>query len=313
MRSILRFPAGGVHVQHHAICNLSTRCVLLKNLTNGCMCMVHAGRLRDGDAMHRPPWASADIDMTRPSPARIYDYLLGGVHNFAVDREVADRAVAVSPEIPLGARTNRAFLRRAVHHMVRNGVRQFLDLGAGIPTAGHTHEVAAQLRPDCRVVYVDNDPIAVAHGRAILAHDPSGRVLQADVRETERILHAPEVLELIDFSEPVGVLLLAVLHFIADDDDPAGVVATLRAAMRPGSFLAISHVTTALDADPRTTVRGHTMVAYPRTHAEIEAFFGDLHLEDPGLVPPAGWRPDGPVDPEALRIPGLAGVARRGV
>lgn len=261
--------------------------------------------------MQPPPWTPADIDTSRPSVARIYDYLLGGVHNFQVDRDVAARAIAVSPEIPLGARTNRAFLRRAVQHMLRHGVRQFLDIGAGIPAAGSTHEIARQLCPDARVVYVDNDPIAVAHSRAIMAGEPAGRVLEADLRDTDRLLQAPEVRDLIDLTEPVGVLLLAVLHFVADHDDPAGIVGTLRAAMAPGSFLAITHVTTALDAEPRSTVGGHTTQAYPRRRAEIAALFGDFPLEEPGLVPPAGWRPDEPVDPAALQIPGLAGVARR--
>jgi hypothetical protein len=261
--------------------------------------------------MHLPPWAPADIDTALPSPARIYDYLLGGVHNFPVDRAAADRAVAVSPEIPLGARTNRAFLRRAVQHMVGAGVRQFLDIGSGIPTAGNTHEVAAEVHPGCRVVYVDNDPIAVAHSRAILSQHAAGEVLHADLRDPGRILQAGEVNALIDFAEPVGLLLLAVLHFLGDEEDPAGVVARLRAAVPPGSYLAISHVTTALDAEPRATVQGRTMAAHPRTREQIAAFFGDFRLEEPGLVPPAGWRPDGPVDPQALRIPGLAGVARR--
>ena len=150
--------------------------------------------------MHLPPWAPADIDTTRPSAARIYDYLLGGVHNFPVDRVVADRAVAASPEIPLGARTNRAFLRRAVHHMIGAGVRQFLDIGAGIPTAGNTHEVAAEAHPGCRVVYVDNDPIAVAHSRAILSHDAGGEALHSYLHHTERCLEAPYVRPLINYN-----------------------------------------------------------------------------------------------------------------
>jgi hypothetical protein len=260
--------------------------------------------------MQRPSWASADIDVTRPSPARIYDYFLGGVHNLPVDRLVADQALAASPEIPLAARTNRAFLRRAVQHMLRHGVRQFLDIGAGIPAAGSTHEIATHLHADARVAYVDNDPIAVAHSRAILAGNPAGRVLHADLRDTAEMLQAPEIRDLIDFTEPVGLLLLAVMHFIADEENPAGIVSTLRAALPPGSYLAISHVTTALDAAPRATVHGHSISAHPRTSAQIHALFGDLHLEPPGLVAPAAWRPDGPVHPDALRIPGLAGVAR---
>jgi hypothetical protein len=290
---------------------LSTRRAVTQIAFTDDLCMVDTRRPRDGDAMQPPPWTSADIDTSRPSAARIYDYLLGGVHNFQVDRDVAERAIAVSPEIPLGARTNRAFLGRAVRHMLQQGIRQFLDLGAGIPSAGSTHEIAREMGPDARVVYVDNDPIAVAHSRAIMAEQPAGRVLEADLRDTDRLLHAPAVLDLIDFAEPVGVLLLAVLHFVADHEDPAGIVGALRAAMAPGSFLAISHVTTALDADPRSTAGGYTMRAYPRRPAEIAEFFGDFHLEEPGLVPPAGWRPDEPVDPGALRIPGLAGVARR--
>jgi S-adenosyl methyltransferase len=261
----------------------------------------------------RPAWVPADIDITRPSPARLYDYFLGGSHNFAVDRNLADRAIAASPDIPYAARSNRAFLRRAVRFMTSNGVDQFLDIGSGIPTEGPTHEIATSGRPGARVVYVDRDPVAVAHSRALLTDDARDTVLQADLRDPQAVLAADEVRTAIDFDRPVGLLLLAVLHFVSDEEDPAAIVATLRKALAPGSYLAISHVSTALRLDQDKLRRDAGLSAplsYVRDPAEIGRFFGDWELVEPGLVPIALWRPDGVPGPEAARMPGVGGVAR---
>jgi hypothetical protein len=266
--------------------------------------------------VERPSWAPADIDLSRPSPARIYDYLLGGTHHFPVDREAAEIAIAASPDIPYGARTNREFLGNAVRFMASQGITQFLDIGSGIPTAGNTHEVAAEMVPDARVVYVDNDVVAVAHSRALLAEHPYGAVVHADLCEPRRILGSPEVAKLLDLAEPVGLLLLAVLHLVADEDDPYSVVATLKEALAPGSYLAISHVTTTLGVDPRSLVRkGTPSTARLRSQPEIAAFFDGLEMVEPGLVPVPRWAPvprwHTVVAEEAAYVPGLAGVARK--
>ncbi|GII26034.1 SAM-dependent methyltransferase [Planosporangium mesophilum] len=264
--------------------------------------------------MERPRWAPADIDLTRPSPARVYDYFLGGTHNFAVDREIAERAIAASPEIPYGARSNRAFLGRAVRHMAEQGVTQFLDLGSGIPTQDPTHEVAARSHPDARVVYVDSDPVAVAHSRALLADDGRGAVLQADIRDPKAILDSDAVTSTIDFSRPVGLLLLALLHFLSEDDDPGGVVATLADAVVPGSYLAISHVCAPPGADVgrlEREMRKPPQLAYLRNRDQIARFFDGWDVVEPGLVPPALWRPEGVPGQQAYQVPALAGVGRR--
>ncbi|MCW2642391.1 MAG: hypothetical protein JWP76_4697 [Dactylosporangium sp.] len=263
--------------------------------------------------MERPGWVPADIDLPRPSPARIYDYLLGGTHNFAVDREFADRAIAASPELPYGARSNRAFLGRAVQLMTSHGVGQFLDIGAGIPTQEPTHEVAARGCPQARVVYVDNDPIAVAHSRALLTGDARGSVLHADLRDPKVILDSDAVASMIDFSRPVGLLLLAVLHFLSDADDPADVIATLAEALAPGSYLVISHVSPPPGADVERLEQElrESRIGYIRGRDEIARFFEGWEMVEPGLVPPALWRPSGVPGQQAYQVPGLAGVARR--
>ena len=188
---------------------------------------------------------TASIDVERPSQARIYDYLLGGSLNFAADREAARQLIAMVPDVPLVAQANRAFLRRGVDFLARAGVRQFLDIGSGIPTRGNVHEIARQVAPDARVVYVDIDPVAVTHSRQILAGDDRTTAIQEDARHPEHILDHPDVHRLLDLTRPVAVLLVSVLHFIADSDDPAGILARLRKAVAPGSYLVLSHVTSA--------------------------------------------------------------------
>src|SRR3954469_18489852 len=191
--------------------------------------------------MTRPEWAPEDIDISVPNAARMYDYSLGGFHNFAADREMVERVVSMAPNARLIGLANRAFLGRAVRRLVAGGVRQFLDVGSGIPTLASVHEVAQQADPGARVMYVDIDPVAVAHGRAILADNPNTDVMLGDVRRPDDIVRHPAVSGLPDFTEPVAVLLIAVLHFVQDADDPAGIVRRFREAVKPGSFIAISH------------------------------------------------------------------------
>ncbi|WP_309111170.1 SAM-dependent methyltransferase [Saccharothrix sp.] len=258
-----------------------------------------------------------EIDLTRPSAARVYDYYLGGAHNFAVDREMAARAVAMWPDLPLIMQANRAFLRRAVRHCVAAGVRQFLDLGSGIPTAGNVHEVARSAAPDARVVYVDVDPVAVAHSRFILGDDPATRVVQADLRRPDLLLDHPEVRSLLDFEQPVAVMMVAVLHFVPDADDPAGVVAGYLGALAPGSFLVLSHATHEGQPDKaeehqelyRRTATPMTM----RSRAEVSALLDGLDVVDPGVVYLPLWRPESldEVDERPERFTGLAAVARK--
>ena len=267
--------------------------------------------------MDRPDWAPTGIDLGRPSAARVYDYFLGGAHNFAVDRAAAEATAQVMPALRGTLRANRAFLGRAVRFLVDAGVRQFLDVGSGIPTVGNVHEIAQRVAPDARVVYVDIDPVAVAHSRAILAGNPHATVVHADLRQPDTILGADEVRRLIDLDRPVGVLMLSMLHFIADADDPVEKVARLRAAMVPGSYLAISHATQ--DGQPPEVVEAQTVwnarspdpVTF-RTHAQVVALFGDLTVVPPGVVHVPLWRPDAPDDVEhPERFNTFAGVARR--
>jgi SAM-dependent methyltransferase len=253
--------------------------------------------------VERPGWVGDDVDVETPSPARIYDYLLGGSHNLAVDRAVAEQIVVAMPDVRAGALANRSFLYRAVRFLAASGIRQFLDLGSGIPTAGNVHEIAQRTVPEARIVYVDSDAVAVAHSRALLAGNPRAGVVQSDVRDIDRIMASPEVARLIDPAEPVGLLMVAILHVIPDADDPAGLVAGLRDRVAPGSHLAIGHGT--LDNRPELGARlveASKLTPTPltmRSRAEIERFFDGFDLVEPGLVRVPLWHPDEGVDPRA--------------
>lgn len=264
---------------------------------------------------------AADFDTSTPNVARMYDFWLGGKDNFAVDRQAAELSAQAVPQLPWLARQNRDFLRRAVRFCAREGITQFLDIGSGLPTMDNVHEVAQRVIPSARVVYVDNDPVVVSHARALLA-DHNVAAIRADVRRPADILADPEVGELIDFGQPVAVLLVALLHFIVDDDDPAGCVAALRDAMAPGSYLVISHA----EVFPEHAVGGQAVSdtarkladarkgtpALPsRTRADIARFFDGTTLVEPGLVDVWEWRPD----TESVEIASdvmtvLGGVAR---
>ncbi len=266
--------------------------------------------------MERPSWAPDDIDLERPSGARVYDYFLGGAHNFAADRALAEAIASMSPDIGDTMRANRAFLRRAVRFLADAGVTQFLDIGSGIPTVGNVHEVAHAIDPAARVVYVDVDPVAVSHSRAMLADEPTTTVIEADARDTEAILTHPETRRLLDFDEPIAVLLLGVLHFVPDEDDPAGVVARLREALPTGSYTALVNVTH--ENQPPEVIEGQKLSSrtstpiFLRSREELLAQFDGFTLLEPGLVPLPLWRPD--PDAEAVAHPerfgALAGVGR---
>ncbi|MGW6914139.1 SAM-dependent methyltransferase [Kitasatospora sp. NPDC054939] len=263
----------------------------------------------------RPP---VDLRPEIPHPARMYDYYLGGKDNFPADREAAEKVIALSPLVRISALANRAFLGRAVHHLAASGVRQFIDIGTGIPTAGNTHQIAQQVHPDARVVYVDNDPIVLVHSRALLSGTTPGStaVVQADLRDPAGILENPEVRKAIDSGQPVALLLFAVLHFIDDADEPHGIVRTLVDALPSGSLLAISHATGDF-APPVDAAKGPALYRNAsaqltmRTREQVLRFFDGLELADPGLVTAPLWRPDQPALPTDAQVALWVGVARK--
>jgi hypothetical protein len=242
--------------------------------------------------------APEGVDIERPSAARLYDWFLGGRHNYASDRELGRQVLEVAPNFKFVSVQNRAFLGRAVRFLLASGIRQFLDLGSGIPTQDNVHEVVHRSDPSAHVVYVDNDPVAVAHSRHILQGQDNAVVIRADIRQPESVADHPEVRRLIDFTEPIAVLLVAILHFIPDSEEPYALVGKFRDHMAPGSYLVVSHGTQDVAA---TAVAGvedlyrqrSTVSARARSRAEIAAFFEGFELVEPGLVYPPLWRPDG--------------------
>ncbi|MGH3239770.1 MAG: SAM-dependent methyltransferase [Spirillospora sp.] len=254
------------------------------------------------------------VDVTVPNVARMYDYYLGGKDNYAADREAAEKVIAVMPGSPVGARANRAFLMRAVRYLTAEaGITQFLDLGAGLPTRSNVHEVALAANPDARVVYVDWDPMVCAHSRALIRNPDNVGVIEADLRRPDTILEHETTRELLDFSRPVAVMLVSILHFVDGSDDPWGIVARYRDATVPGSHLVISHLTGDLveKARPEETERAREIyrrTASPvhlRTRQDIGDLFKGYDLVDPGLVWLTGWRPDEPdldACPDVVRL-----------
>jgi hypothetical protein len=266
--------------------------------------------------MARPDWAPDEIDVEQPSVARIYDYNLGGTHNFAADRRVAELINKAMPAMPAVNRANRSFLHRAVRFLADEGIRQYLDLGSGIPTAGNVHEIVQLVVPDARVVYVDFDAVAVAHSRAILAGNRYVTAIRSDLCEAAAVLADPQVRRLLDFDKPIAVLLIACLHFVSDADNPGAVVARYRDATVPGSYLVISHATQ--EGEQRQQAEAVTDVAARsridvtlRDRFEVGRLFDGYRLVPPGLVFTPQWRPDSTDDEfsnHPARSATLAGV-----
>ncbi|GAA2288651.1 SAM-dependent methyltransferase [Nonomuraea roseoviolacea subsp. roseoviolacea] len=236
------------------------------------------------------------FDPNTPNVARLYDYYLGGKDHFPADREAAEKILAVAPEVRLAARANRAFLGRAVRFLARAGVTQFLDIGTGLPTQGNVHEVAREAAPGARVVYVDRDPVVLVHARALLADDANTVVVEGDVRDPVGILKNPDVTGLLDFSKPVAVLLVAVMHFVSEDEGPEEIIGTLREVMAPGSHLVMSHGTS--DARPDAVSKGvevYRSATSPltlRSRERVRELFAGFDLVEPGMVWLPQWRPD---------------------
>jgi hypothetical protein len=264
-------------------------------------------------------WVPKDVPLDKPSAARIYDYLLGGYHNFESDRVVSDKLLALYPNMRLAAQVNRAFLRRTVQFLVGQGIEQFLDIGSGIPTVGNVHEIAQSLNPAARVAYVDLDPIAVSHSQSILVDNPNAIAVNGDVRKPETILELKEIRDLIDLEKPLGLLLVAVLHYVLEDEVAYRTVTTLKDSLAAGSYMAIAHATYAeRPADLQSRLDDTFRAASDsrnRTQEQIERFFAGLEVIEPGLVYTPLWRPEGP-DDVLLDDPGqsmaIVGVGRKG-
>ncbi|MDT0347096.1 SAM-dependent methyltransferase [Streptomyces litchfieldiae] len=251
-------------------------------------------------------FTAEQIDTSRPHPARMYDYYLGGQDNYEVDRAAAERVIEALPDIRLAARENRSFLHRATKMVVGRGIRQIIDIGTGIPTSPNTHEIARSVEPKVRVTYVDNDPIVATYAGAKLINDGNAAFALGDLRDPKSVLDHPAITQLIDFDEPVALLLVAILHFIEDSADPAGIVATLTEPLPPGSCLVLSHAT--LDfhradqiAAVREVYRGATATLNLRPRDQVMAFFEGFDLIDPpGLVQPPFWAPEAPVPDDPM-------------
>jgi SAM-dependent methyltransferase len=259
------------------------------------------------------------IDTSRAHTARVYDYLIGGKNNFAADREAAKNVVAANPATPIGMRQNRAFLGRTVGYLAAEArVRQFLDIGTGLPTTNNVHEAAQLVAPSSRVVYVDNDPLVLAHARALLTSAPEGRTayIDADLREPEQILSDPVVHEVLDFSQPIALMLVAILHFILDEEHPAEIVATLVDALPPGSYVVASHFTTEHTPAAVTGTRAYRSAGLPIQARDSDDFarlvFSGLDLVPPGVVLVSEWRPTGTGPrPSPSEVACYGGVARK--
>jgi len=247
---------------------------------------------------------SADLQTDRPHPARVYDYLLGGKDNFEADRRAAQEGLKANPSSRIPPRENRAFLRRAVRYLtVEAGIRQFLDIGTGLPTSPNVHEVAQEIAPESRVVYADNDPIVLAHARALLTSSHQGKTayVDADLKDPGGILSSPALRDTLDLNRPVGLMLIAIMHFVPDQDEPYAIVRSLLDALPSGSYLALSHLTGDLDPDvwpgvAAALAKGGATLRV-RSFPEIRRFFDGLDLIDPGVELVTRWRPDPGTDP----------------
>lgn len=268
----------------------------------------------EGEQVERPQWVPDGVDRERPGVA--HDWHLGGARDSAAARGVAAREIVAWPPLPEALQVNRAFLRRTVRYCVGSGVTQLLDLGSGIPAVGTVHEMARRVDPTARTVYVDRDPVAVAHSQATLAGDDRAAAVWADLRQPAAILARPEVRRTLDFSRPVAVLLVGVLHFLPDAADNRRILATLRDAMAPGSLLVVSHARVgARPGEARRVAELYARPGHPvtlRTRTEIATLFDGFEMVEPGLVDAAWWRPDGAHDTAEApdRVSGYGGVGR---
>ncbi|GAA3816342.1 SAM-dependent methyltransferase [Sphaerisporangium flaviroseum] len=257
---------------------------------------------RDDEGRDREGRPAPEIDTSKPSIARVYDFMVGGTLNFPIDRQFGEMALRVAPDAKTAGLASRRFLRRVVRYLTAEaGIRQFLDLGSGLPTQGNVHEIAQEIDPATRVVYVDNDPMVLAHARELLADDGTTTVIQADVRDPQAIIDDPRVRALIDFTKPVGLLLFSILHHLHDDEDPGRVAAVFRDTLPSGSYMAISHFFNPEEEHPeaaRQALMGEKVfnenlgTGRWRTREEILGYFGDLEVVEPGLVSVVSWRPD---------------------
>jgi trans-aconitate methyltransferase len=263
-----------------------------------------------------------EIDTSKAHSARVYDYLLGGKDNYPPDREAAEQLIKISPIVPLVLRQNRLFMHRVTRYLAaEEGIGQFLDIGTGIPTSPNVHEIAQQANPAARVVYVDNDPIVLAHARARLTSSPEGKVvyMHADMRADEMIMTAPEMASTLDFSRPVALLIISTLHFILDATEASELLSRYVARLAPGSFLALSVLTGDTDSSGQRDQRDQAISELGsrginvmfRTHAETTALFDGLELAEPGVVRVNRWRPDAEADPDNLSAALYGAVARK--
>jgi SAM-dependent methyltransferase len=256
-------------------------------------------------------WRSLGIRTDIPHPARVYDFMLGGKDNFAADREMAEVGLRVMPEMLVSSRANRDFLVRAVRYLRDQGIRQFLDIGTGLPVSPNTHEIVQESDPDARIVYVDNDPVVFMRAEALMAENDRIAVVRADLRDVDEVLS--EAGKLLDFSKPVALLFVAVLHCVTDDDDPAAIAARYIRALAPGSYVVISHSTDEFEPERTHQASAAAMergaVWLPRGKDAIGAMFNGLELLDPGLVRVAYWRPDTAPGPNADQAWAYGGVA----
>lgn len=257
-----------------------------------------------------------DLDVDRPNSARVYDWFIGGTHNYAIDREHGQKCLDLMPSVAWLCRENRRWLQRAVRYGARQGIRQFLDLGSGMPTEGHVHEIAQSVAPDSRVVYVDNEPVAVAHSEIVLDGVPGAGMVAASLEDTDEVINHPVTRELLDFDQPVMLILAALLHFVPPEGNPERIIERYRRQMSPGSLLAMSHDTGDEQGEELYQIQqlyeGTTNPFYLRTRAEFTALFAGFELVEPGVVWTPEWHPDDPADvPEhPERAVMLAGVAR---
>jgi hypothetical protein len=263
-----------------------------------------------------PDWVPEGVEVTVPNAARMYDYALGGYHNFAVDREFVERAEKVMPGAMAVGHANRAFVGRSVRWLVNAGIRQFLDIGSGIPTLGNVHEVAQAAAPESRVMYVDIDPVAVAHSQAILAGNELAGVIRADLRHPADILYHPDVLHLLDFAQPVAILLNAVLHFVPDSDDPYGILTQIKEPLVKGSYIGMTHGTENVEITDeqegvRLLYRSTPTSVTLRRKDTIAEYFDGLELVEPGIVAVSEWHPDPEERDDPPQRTMLAAVGRK--